>query len=289
MTNAPAVAHNQEVATADAGVWAPGQASDFNPRQRDELRALQPGLEKASDADLTKLFTVSKQADLNPYLKEVYLVPRWSGGRTVWATQTSIDGFRKATHRYAESKGLSVKIGAPIFYDDAGNSHPFWTKKFGEHPEAAEVTVSVGESTATVVCTWDEYCQTKKDGNPNATWEKLGPTMLAKCAESGAHRRVCPLTAGLYVDEEMQQADNPVQATAHRQPEQQAPQPVLEAEPVELSDDDERETVLAVLRSATTPDELNGLKDFAAQHLAAHPEDKDAVNTAWMETAKAFQ
>ena len=181
MSNQIATTDSTEVATADVGTWSPGQQSDFSPRERDELRAVQPGLDKASDADLHKLFAVCKQADLNPYLKEVYLVPRWSKQGTVWSTQTSIDGFRKATHRYAESKGLPVTISAPVFYDEQGNKRPFWSKKFGDHPEAAEVTVSVGDSSATVINSWDEYVQTFKDGTPNSMWNKMGATMLAKC------------------------------------------------------------------------------------------------------------
>lgn len=181
MSNQIATTNSTEVTTADVGTWSPGQQSDFTNRERDELRAVQPGLDKASDADLHKLFAVCKQADLNPYLKEVYLVPRWSKQGTVWATQTSIDGFRKATHRYAEAKGLPVTISAPVFYDEQGNKRPFWSKKFGDHPEAAEVTVSVGNSSATVINSWDEYVQTLKDGTPNSMWKKMGATMLAKC------------------------------------------------------------------------------------------------------------
>lgn len=276
---------NNEIATtgqsAEVGIWSPGQASDFTPRQREDMRALQPGLDKASDADLRKLFTVSKQADLNPYMKEVYLVGRWSREGTVWATQTSIDGFRKVTHRYAESKGLPVNISAPIFYDADGNKRPFWSKKFGDHPEAAEVTVSVGDSSATVINAYDEYVQTKKDGTPNSMWAKMGATMLAKTSEAAAHRRVCPITAGLYVEEEMRQDDSPVQATA--EPVNASGTTVVDAVP-ELAPGDALDAVAAVIRSVTTVDELNELVDgLIKPHLEGYPDDRDAVMDVFTE------
>lgn len=205
----------------------------YTPEQRDKLRAVQ-NLGEASDADLDMLFAVAQRSGLDPMLKEIYLVGRKTktGGyrgepvryETVWTVQVGIDGFRKVTHRYAASKGTHVKISEPIFYDENGNARPFWSKKFGDHPEAAKVTVTVGESSATHTVTWDEYVQTKATWNngkkvgeePNSMWSQYGPTMLAKCAEAGGHRRVCPLTAGMYVPEELQGNKAPYHAHATR-------------------------------------------------------------------------
>ena len=220
---------SNEVATKDDGNLV-GTEQDrgiqngigvYTAAQRDELRALQ-NIGEASDADLNMLFAVAQRSGLDPMLKEVYLVGRKTktGGyrgepvryETVWTVQVGIDGFRKVTHRYAASMGTHVQISKATYYDEEGNARPFWSKKFGEHPEAAEVTVTVGESSATHTVTWDEYVQTKavwqnkqKVGEePNSMWAQYGPTMLAKCAEAGAHRRVCPLTSGMYVPEELQ-------------------------------------------------------------------------------------
>lgn len=273
----------------DRGVWSPGQASDFTPAQRDELRALQPGLDKASDADLRKLSTVSHQAGLNPYLKEIYLVGRWSNGSTVWATQTSIDGFRKVTHRYAASRRESVNISAPVFYDDQGNSWPFWSKTAhnGKNPAAASVTVTVGDSSATSVCTWDEYVQTKKDGSPNQMWTKMGPTMLAKCAEAASHRKVCPISSGLYVDEELQQPDatTPVQASVDRvaNPDTTSPQQAaIEASIVPQDDAAELQGILATIQTAQSVEELNAMHPFVKSHLGNYPQHREEVNQCWM-------
>lgn len=183
--------------TTDRGIQT--RAGSYTAEQRDRLRAVQ-NIGEASDADLDVLFAVADRSGLDPMLKEIYLVGRKTktGGyrgeperwETVWTVQTGIDGLRKVTHRYAASQGTHVEISRPTFYDDEGRPRPFWSKKYGDHPEAAEITVSVGNSSSTHIVTWDEYVQTKaeyrngkKTGNqvPNNMWEQYGPTMLAKC------------------------------------------------------------------------------------------------------------
>lgn len=216
-----------EVATQnDRGIYKEGAASAFTPQQRDELRALMNAGD-ASDADINMLLTVAQRTGLDPWTKQIYLVGRktkTAGYRgepdvyeTKWTVQAGIDGFREATRRYAQELGESVDLGRAIWYDHEGNQRPFWLKAWG-NPAAAEITVRVGNSAATHVVTWDEYCQTTKKGDPNSMWKQYGPTMLAKCAEAGAHRKICSLTAGVYVPEEM-----PIQVEATRVDQPQAP------------------------------------------------------------------
>lgn len=205
----------------DRGIHHAGQTSNWTPAQRDELRALMNAGD-ASDGDLAMLSTVSDRTGLDPFLKQLYLIGRKTktGGyngeperwETKWTVQTGIDGFRQVTHRYAAKQGVPATIGRAIFYDAEGTQHPIWLKAWG-FPAAAEVTVTVGGSEATGIATWDEYVQLTKKGQPNSMWVKFGPTMLAKCAEAQAHRRVCPLGAGMYEPAEMRQ---PVRAEATR-------------------------------------------------------------------------
>ncbi|KAA8723018.1 recombinase RecT [Corynebacterium phocae] len=209
----------------DRGVYRAGAESDFTPAERDRLRAL-GGLDEASDGDLAMLFEVAQRTGLDPFLKEIYLIGRKTktGGyrgeperwETKWSVQTGIDGFKRVLFRFAESKGVAHMIGAPRFFDSDGNEYPFWPKKVGPHPEAVMIDVRVGESVGTGIATWSEFCQTKKNGEPTAMWDKLGPTMLAKCATAQAIRNVCHLAAGIYVDAEMAQSAPRVQATATR-------------------------------------------------------------------------
>lgn len=265
--NAPATQTNN---APDRGIQS--GASNYTPAQRDRLRAVQ-NLGEASDADLDVLFAVADRSGLDPMLKEIYLVGRKTktGGyrgeperwETVWTVQTGIDGFRKVTHRYAASQGTHVEISRPTFYDDEGRPRPFWSKKYGDHPEAAEVTVSVGNSSSTHIVTWDEYVQTKaeyrnnkKTGKqvPNSMWQQYGPTMLAKCAEAGAHRRVCPLTSGMYVPEELQ--GNRAAYTAHARR--------LDGNDTTQQRDDDTAADLAALTQAVAASDMN-LADTLAQ------------------------
>lgn len=208
--------------THDRGVRRAGELSSaYSPRELDALRAL-GGLDEASDGDLDMLAAVAERTGLDPFVREVYLIGRKTktGGyrgeperwETKWTVQAGIDGFRKVTHRYAQSRGEGVEIGKAIFYDADGNPRPFWLKAWG-YPAAAEITVRVGDSVATGIATWDEYAQTRKDGNPTAMWDNMRSTMLAKCAEAQAHRKVCSLTAGMYEPAEIRE---PVAVTATR-------------------------------------------------------------------------
>lgn len=281
MTNHP----SNEVATQrDRGIYKEGAASAFTPQQRDELRALMNAGD-ASDADINMLLTVAHRTGLDPWTKQIYLVGRKTkvGGyrgepehwETKWTVQAGIDGFREATRRYAQELGESVDLGRAIWYDHEGNQRPFWLKPWG-NPAAAEITVRVGNSSATHVVTWDEYCQTTKKGEPNSMWKQYGPTMLAKCAEAGAHRKICSLTAGVYVPEEM-----PIQVEATRVDQPQTPRKPAttqlveklsapKAAPAEIeaattAENHLFEELLAAVANATTAKELELVSTEAAK------------------------
>lgn len=203
----------------DRGVHQKGSLSRYSTTERDQLRAL-AGLDEASDGDIDMLAAVSQRTGLDPFLKEIYLVGRKTktGGyrgeperwETKWTVQAGIDGFRKVLFRVGEKTGMSHEIGAPIFIDQNGEERRVWLKQWG-YPAAALVDVRLGDSVGHGIATWDEFVQTKRDGKPNSMWEKMGPTMLAKCAEAQAHRKVNSLTAGMYVSEEMHQANNHIE------------------------------------------------------------------------------
>lgn len=206
--------------TNDRGVYRAGENSKYTPEERDQLRAL-AGLDEASDADLDMLKMVANRTGLDPFAKEIYLIGRKTktGGyrgepvrwETKWTVQAGIDGFRKVTRRWADARNESVSIQPATFFKEDGTETPIWLKKWG-FPVAASVTIRIGDAETTHVVMWDEYAQTKKDGGYTQMWNDKPTTMLGKCAEAGAHRKICSLTAGMYVEEEMQT----VQATAQR-------------------------------------------------------------------------
>lgn len=225
--NKPAKTTANEVATTgtdDRGLHKPGDLSAYSSTERDQLRAL-AGLDEASDGDLDMLAKVCQRTGLDPFIREIYLIGRntKTGGyrgepvryETKWTVQTGIDGFRKVLFRVAEKEQKKHSISAPVFYDANGNTHEIWLKAWG-NPAAARVEVTLGDSVGVGLATWDEYAQTKNNGEVTSMWKQLGPTMLAKCAEAQAHRRVNSLTSGIYAPEEMEQAENRVRMDARR-------------------------------------------------------------------------
>lgn len=268
-------------------------SSHYTPEQRDQLRALgQMG--EASDGDLDMLAAVAQRTGLDPFIKQIYLVGRKTkvGGyrgepeswETVWTVQTGIEGFRAVTHRYAAQKGASVNISEPVFYTEDGQERPFWLKKWGE-PAACKITIRIGDSEATHIATWEEYAQRKADGSLTQMWRKFGQTMLAKCAESGAHRKICPLNAGLYSADEMSQADNPpVRAQARRKPQQPAESgqqsglaAIQNAVAQQAQQAAQPETAPQATDADMTPDSDDA--DEAAEQMAAIRESIDSATT----------
>jgi hypothetical protein len=98
------------------------------------------------------------------------------------------------------------------------------------------------------IAIWREYCQSKKDGTPNAMWGKMPALMLSKCAEALALRKsFAAELSGLYAPEEMAQALEPApapeqkQITATASPRPSPPSP-LKVEPVKA---DHQETEIS--------------------------------------------
>ena len=208
----------------DRGVHREGDLSTYTTSERAQLRALMDAGD-ASDADLDVLAIFANRSGLDPFLKQIYLVGRKTktGGyrgeperwETKWTVQAGIDGLRKVLFRAADAKDVDAEIGRPTFIDAEGNERRVWLKEWG-YPPAVEVQVKLGNRTGWGIATWDEFVQTKRDGNPNSMWEQLGPTMLAKCAKAQAIRDVCDMAAGIFIPEEMQQAENRVYAEMRR-------------------------------------------------------------------------
>lgn len=294
--------------TADRGVYRPGEASDFTPQERERLRAL-GGLDEASDADLAMLFEVAKRSGLDPFIREIYLVGRKTktGGyrgeperwETKWTVQTGIDGFRKVFFRWANSLGIGHRFET-VFFDENGQEFKVWLNPH-RPPAAVIVRAIAGDHQGEGFAPWHEFVQTTKAGEPNSMWRKMGSTMLAKCAKAQAIRDVCDLTAGLYVDEEMGQADSGNRVQAHAERLDVAPsgrgaagvrealaqhghpvpdsQPVAEVEAAPADDavaevDPEfMADVRAALNGFTTATEV---KRYVEQVKAAHPGNPDA-------------
>jgi len=153
----------------------------------------------SSDEELELFIHACKRTGLDPFMKQIYAVKRWSSAdkKEVMTMQTSIDGFRviaERTGRYAPGPESKYE------YDDKNQllAATAFVKK---------LTLDGTWHTVSATAFWDEYCQKTKEGAPTQFWTKMPHVMLSKCAESLALRKAFPAElSGLYTIEEMTQA-----------------------------------------------------------------------------------
>ena len=186
----------KEIAPADA----------FGKMTKNQLELVKRTVAKgASDDELRLFIQVCKGANLNPFLKQVFLVPRWDSkeGKEVRAIQVSIDGFRAI----AESGGAYAGNEDAVFGEEEEVEVPDGKdkkKKIGA-PKTAMVTVyKIVEGQRypfTATARWSEYYPGPKMG---FQWHIRPYLMLGKCAEALALRKAFPkLLSGMYAQEEL--------------------------------------------------------------------------------------
>jgi len=211
MTGTELVAHGG--ASTDLTI-DPDQSS-FTSQQVAVLQHI--GVENASEGDLAVFFHVVKRTGLDPFARQIYMIGRNSNVKddrtnqwvkvVKWTIQTGIDGYRLIGRRAADVRRETISVSAPEWCTEDGEWRPVWRSAWG-WPVAARVTIHRSGSPFTAVALFDEYKQTKRDGGLTQMWEQRPAGQIAKCAEALAWRTAFPQDlAGIYVEDEMQQAD----------------------------------------------------------------------------------
>lgn len=158
-----------------------------------------------TDDEFALFVEICKRRKVDPFSKLLYPVKRWDSKAQaeVMAVQSSIDSFRLVAGRNDKYAG---QLGPQWCGPDA-QWVDVWLKK--EPPAAARVGILRHDFKEPLwtVALWENYCQRTRQGQPTSFWLKMGPLMLAKCAEALGLRRAFPEDlAGLYTAEEMSQA-----------------------------------------------------------------------------------
>ncbi|WP_395371490.1 phage recombination protein Bet [Streptomyces tubercidicus] len=195
---------------------------EFNERQVAALALISPGLQAAPRAQLAVFFHYCVRSGLDPFARQIYMIGRKNRGDdreenpVNFTIQTGIDGFRTIAHRAAERTGERISYEDTVYYDGEGNAFDVWLQNGS--PQAVKVTVLRGASRFPFVARWGEFAPTYWDAKANQyqlakMWRTMQSHMLRKCAEAGALRMAAPQDlSGMYVDEEMAQADAEVVA-----------------------------------------------------------------------------
>lgn len=151
----------------------------------------------ATDDELDLFIHACNRTQLDPFMKQIHAVKRWTDGKEVMAIQTGIDGYRLIAER--TGKYVPGKECAYTYKDGRVFSATAYVKKLAADNQWHEIAYTVY---------WDEYAAKKKDGSLTGMWRDKPHVMLGKCAEAAALRKAFPADmSGVYTKEEMEHAD----------------------------------------------------------------------------------
>ncbi|MER6086847.1 recombinase RecT [Streptomyces bluensis] len=196
--------------------------TEFDARQVSALALISPGLQHAPRPQLAVFFHYCVRSGLDPFARQIYMIGRKNRGEdreenpVNWTIQTGIDGFRTIAHRAAERTGERISYEDTVYYDAEGKAHDVWLAPVP--PAAVKVTVLRGASRFPFIARWSEFAPEYWDAKQGQyvlakMWRQMGSHMLRKCGEAGSLRMAAPQDlSGVYVDEEMAQADAEVVA-----------------------------------------------------------------------------
>ncbi|HVI10513.1 MAG TPA: phage recombination protein Bet [Candidatus Binatia bacterium] len=186
------------------------------PEHRYALKADQIELIKrtiakgASDEELALFLAVARRHRLDPFTRQLHLVPRWdkhlvnadgSKGGYVRIIQIGIDGYRQMASRYPDFGSISdAEYGEIREIAKTGIKAPEWARIRVYKKGLAEPSVGTAY--------WPEFMPNHLLNEPGAfLWKRMPKHMLAKCAEALALRKAYPDLADIYTKEELTAAN----------------------------------------------------------------------------------
>jgi phage recombination protein Bet len=217
-SNAVAVRNSDGLAQQDAALAIYGGQNVWTPTQ--EAALVQLGLAEASDGDRSVFLHQCQRTGLDPFARQIYMIPRKDKGQVKWTIQTGIDGLRVMRDRAERKAGVRGILSRAVFYDTDGNEYRVWFRR--EPPVACEITYTVidadgRETPYTSILRFTEYCQ-YWDGKPIAQWATKPTHMLEKCTEADVYRKAFPQDfSGVHLDDAMPRDGSAPQAEQSQQ------------------------------------------------------------------------
>lgn len=158
------------------------------------------GIDKAPAADQQVFRHVCQLTGLDPFRRQIYMIPRKEKGEEKWTIQTGIDGFRLVAEDHPQYAGTLD----PEWCGPDGQWRPVWTE--ARPPVAARVVVLRHDRAhpISLAVRFTEFAATFADGNLQGQWRSKPAHMIAKCAEAASLRKAFPRQlSGVYTDDEM--------------------------------------------------------------------------------------
>ncbi|MEC4615831.1 recombinase RecT [Tsukamurella tyrosinosolvens] len=248
------------------------QQREFTPEQREHLKQL--GIDDAPDADLAVFFHYCANTQLDPFLKQIYMIGRrtkvggYRGEPERWETkytiQVGIDGFRILGNRIAKAQGRGYPVPRHEYCGFDGEWRDVWLDP-SQPPAAAKGIVTVDGIEFAAVVAFSERAQTRNTQNGQALtgqWATQPAWMLSKCAEAAAWRMAFPADmGGIFEDAEVPEVvDGEIEPTKQAS----TPEQVASNTAAAALTDGEIDDVLKQIEQFTTVDQLNGyIKEIA--------------------------
>lgn len=217
------------------------------------------------DSTFAVLMEIARLRRLNPITGQCHFVsrphnfgtddsPRWG---KKWSVQVAIDGFRAKAEEHPAYDGQSEKV---FTYSTDGRQliscRVEVYRKDRKHPFVA-------------TCYYDEYVQTKKNGEPVKMWLTKRHIMLGKCTEAAALRMAFPdELGGLYTEDEMPPEEKEINPMPPKQEKKAPAAPedaqvippagatAGEADPKKATPEEKLEHLRETIKVATDPAEL---------------------------------
>ena len=220
-----------------------------------------------TDDEFEQYLDTIERRRLDPFARQIYYTKR---GNKV-QVEATIDGFRVIAERAGDYAGQE----GPLWCGADGKWVDVWLSP--EPPRAAKVGVlrQGFKGPLWSVANWDSYAQAN-----SPMWKKMGPLMIAKCAEALALRKAFPQElAGLYTADEMEQT---APAAAPESAKETAPKPPVKA-PAPGMTTEQRERLIELSSQMSRP----AFADFCKQ-VTGRPPDKNMTEVEAAKLIKAL-